>query len=151
MIQKQKLIFGDSTELETLHCIRHTVPQMYLEIKCTGVDTGTLETIFSDEQKTGNITVYTPDGVWLNSYDAYTKLDYMHKDYNVTLQDAVAGRPAIDAVVNNAGETIREAVEAIPAVPAIVADVVTVVLLKQSDVERNIENLNIAMAAMMGV
>lgn len=143
----QKLMFADNTSVEVLDCVRHTVPQMYLEIKVANMEPNTLEATFGATVKTQKLTAFTLDGVWLNSYDNYSKLESIHKDYDVVLQAGIEGRPAIDAD----GNTIQEAVEAIPAVPEVRGDVATIILLPKSDMERSIENLNIAMAALMGV
>lgn len=147
----QKLMFADNTSTLVLDCVRHTVPQMYLEIKIVNMTSAEVETMFCNVAKLQRITAYTPEGIWLSSYDNYCRLESIHKDYDVVLQAGIEGRPAIDAVKDSDGNTIQEAVEAIPAVPEVRGDVATIILLPKSDMEQSIENLNIAMAALMGV
>ena len=114
----------------------------------SGID---LLDMFKAEEQLDTLTLRSDQDVFENQYIKYSKLDTYGIQYDYIVKEAVEGSAA---VLDDEGNTIREE---ILAEPAVVDNLITIRLLKKSDLECKVDSntqlvdaMSVAIAEMIG-
>ncbi len=147
-----KLITVSGTTIPVFNVVRHSaVPAlevMILESQVSGIN---LMDTFKAENQLDILTLRSDQDVFENQYIKYSKLDTYGIQYNYIVKEAVEGSAA---VLDEEGNTIHEE---ILAEPAVVDNLITVRLLKKSELEYRVDSntqlvdaMSVAIAEMIG-
>lgn len=163
----QKLITISGIQIPIYQIMRHpTAPSLEIKIRESelSVSQDALIGILKNSEDLSILTLKTIDGVFMNQYHNYSLMDTYSVKYGYVIQravDAVEGIPAVDAVLDEEGNVIQEAipeVPAVPEVPEIVDNLITVYLLQKSALEIQVESttqlvdaMSVAIANILGV
>ena len=107
--------------------------------------------LFKTESELSTLTLMSDQGILENQYMNYSKLDTYNIQNDYIVKEAIGGWSAI---VDEEGHTVSEEVTA---EPALIDNLITIRLLKKSDLERKVDNnvqlidaMSVALAQIMG-
>lgn len=128
-----------------------SVPALEIQILESQVQEVELLELFKTESELSTLTLMSDQDVFENQYVNYSKLDTYGIKSDFIVKEAVEGQ---EAVLDEDGKTIREAVTS---EPAVIDNLITVKLLKKSDLECKVDNncqlvdaMSVALAQMIG-
>ena len=107
--------------------------------------------LFKTESELSTLTLMSDQGILENQYMNYSKLDTYNIQNDYIVKEAIGGWSAI---VDEEGHTVSEEVTA---APATIDNLITIRLLKKSDLECKVDNngqlidaMSVALAQIMG-
>ena len=127
------------------------VPSLEVQILQSQAQEIDLLKLFKTESELSTLTLMSDQGILENQYMNYSKLDTYNIQNDYIVKEAIGGWSAI---VDEEGHTVSEEVTA---EPALIDNLITIRLLKKSDLERKVDNnvqlidaMSVALAQIMG-
>ena len=127
------------------------VPSLEVQILQSQAQEIDLLKLFKTESELSTLTLMSDQGILENQYMKYSKLDTYNIQNDYIVKEAIGGWSAI---VDEEGHTVSEEVTA---EPALIDNLITIRLLKKSDLERKVDNnvqlidaMSVALAQIMG-
>lgn len=147
-----KLVTTSGISIPVFNVIRRqTVPALEIQILESQANGLKLQEIFKTESELSTLILMSDQNIFENQYMNYAKLDTYGIQYDYMIKEAVTDKVAI---VDESGDLVSEG---IPAEPAVVDNLITVSLLKKSDLECKVDNncqlvdaMSVAIAQIMG-
>ena len=137
---------------DSFNVIRNqNVPSLEVQILQSQAQEIDLLKLFKTESELSTLTLMSDQGILENQYMNYSKLDTYNIQNDYIVKEAIGGWSAI---VDEEGHTVSEEVTA---EPALIDNLITIRLLKKSDLERKVDNnvqlidaMSVALAQIMG-
>ena len=147
-----KLVTTTGISIPVFNVVRYpTVPALEIQILESQVQEIDLLKLFKTESELSTFTLMSDQEILENQYMNYSKLDTYNILNDYIVKEAIEGRSAI---VDEEGHTVSEEVTA---EPALIDNLITIRLLKKSDLERKVDNnvqlidaMSVALAQIMG-
>ena len=147
-----KLVTTTGISIPVFNVVRYpTVPALEIQILESQVQEIDLLKLFKTESELSTLTLMSDQGILENQYMNYSKLDTYNIQNDYIVKEAIGGWSAI---VDEEGHTVSEEVTA---EPALIDNLITIRLLKKSDLERKVDNnvqlidaMSVALAQIMG-
>lgn len=147
-----RLVTMTGISVPVFNVIRNqNVPSLEVQILQSQAQEIDLLKLFKTESELSTLTLMSDQGILENQYMNYSKLDTYNIQNDYIVKEAIEGRSAI---VDEEGHTVSEEVTA---EPALIDNLITIRLLKKSDLERKVDNnvqlidaMSVALAQIMG-
>ena len=147
-----KLVTTTGISIPVFNVVRYpTVPALEIQILESQVQEIDLLKLFKTESELSTLTLMSDQGILENQYMNYSKLDTYNIQNDYIVKEAIGGW---SATVDEEGHTVSEEVTA---EPALIDNLITIRLLKKSDLERKVDNnvqlidaMSVALAQIMG-
>ena len=147
-----KLVTTTGISIPVFNVVRYpTVPALEIQILESQVQEIDLLKLFKTESELSTFTLMSDQEILENQYMNYSKLDTYNIQNDYIAKEAIGGWSAI---VDEEGHTVSEEVTA---EPALIDNLITIRLLKKSDLERKVDNnvqlidaMSVALAQIMG-
>ena len=147
-----KLVTTTGISIPVFNVVRYpAVPALEIQILKSQVQEIDLLKLFKTESELSTLTLMSDQGILENQYMNYSKLDTYNILNDYIVKEAIEGRSAI---VDEEGHTVSEEVTA---APAAIDNLITIRLLKKSDLECKVDNngqlidaMSVALAQIMG-
>lgn len=147
-----KLVTTTGISIPVFNVVRYpTVPALEIQILESQVQEIDLLKLFKTESELSTFTLMSDQEILENQYMNYSKLDTYNIQNDYIVKEAIGGWSAI---VDEEGHTVSEEVTA---EPALIDNLITIRLLKKSDLERKVDNnvqlidaMSVALAQIMG-
>ena len=147
-----RLVTMTGISVPVFNVIRNqNVPSLEVKILQSQAQEIDLLKLFKTESELSTLTLMSDQGILENQYMNYSKLDTYNIQNDYIVKEAIGGWSAI---VDEEGHTVSEEVTA---EPALIDNLITIRLLKKSDLERKVDNnvqlidaMSVALAQIMG-
>ena len=147
-----KLVTTTGISIPVFNVVRYpTVPALEIQILESQVQEIDLLKLFKTESELSTFTLMSDQEILENQYMNYSKLDTYNIQNDYIVKEAIEGQSAI---VDEEGHTVSEEVTA---APARIDNLITIRLLKKSDLECKVDNngqlidaMSVALAQIMG-
>ena len=147
-----RLVTMTGISVPVFNVIRNqNVPSLEVQILQSQAQEIDLLKLFKTESELSTLTLMSDQGILENQYMNYSKLDTYNIQNDYIVKEAIGGWSAI---VDDEGHTVSEEVTA---EPALIDNLITIRLLKKSDLERKVDNnvqlidaMSVALAQIMG-
>ena len=147
-----RLVTMTGISVPVFNVIRNqNVPSLEVQILQSQAQEIDLLKLFKTESELSTLTLISDQGILENQYMNYSKLDTYNIQNDYIVKEAIGGWSAI---VDEEGHTVSEEVTA---EPALIDNLITIRLLKKSDLERKVDNnvqlidaMSVALAQIMG-
>ena len=147
-----RLVTMTGISVPVFNVIRNqNVPSLEVQILESQAQEIDLLKLFKTESELSTLTLMSDQGILENQYMNYSKLDTYNIQNDYIVKEAIGGWSAI---VDEEGHTVSEEVTA---EPALIDNLITIRLLKKSDLERKVDNnvqlidaMSVALAQIMG-
>ena len=147
-----RLVTMTGISVPVFNVIRNqNVPSLEVQILQSQAQEIGLLKLFKTESELSTLTLMSDQGILENQYMNYSKLDTYNIQNDYIVKEAIGGWSAI---VDEEGHTVSEEVTA---EPALIDNLITIRLLKKSDLERKVDNnvqlidaMSVALAQIMG-
>ena len=147
-----KLVTTTGISIPVFNVVRYpTVPALEIQILESQVQEIDLLKLFKTESELSTLTLMSDQEILENQYMNYSKLDTYNIQNDYIVKEAIEGQSAI---VDEEGHTVSEEVTA---APAAIDNLITIRLLKKSDLECKVDNngqlidaMSVALAQIMG-
>ena len=147
-----KLVTTTGISIPVFNVVRYpAVPALEIQILESQVQEIDLLKLFKTESELSTLTLMSDQEILENQYMNYSKLDTYNILNDYIVKEAIEGRSAI---VDEEGHTVSEEVTA---APAAIDNLITIRLLKKSDLECKVDNngqlidaMSVALAQIMG-
>ena len=147
-----KLVTTTGISIPVFNVVRYpAVPALEIQILESQVQEIDLLKLFKTESELSTLTLMSDQEILENQYMNYSKLDTYNILNDYIVKEAIGGWSAI---VDEEGHTVSEEVTA---EPALIDNLITIRLLKKSDLERKVDNnvqlidaMSVALAQIMG-
>ena len=147
-----RLVTMTGISVPVFNVIRNqNVPSLEVQILQSQAQEIDLLNPFKTESELSTLTLMSDQGILENQYMNYSKLDTYNIQNDYIVKEAIGGWSAI---VDEEGHTVSEEVTA---EPALIDNLITIRLLKKSDLERKVDNnvqlidaMSVALAQIMG-
>ena len=147
-----KLVTTTGISIPVFNVVRYpAIPALEIQILKSQVQEIDLLKLFKTESELSTLTLMSDQGILENQYMNYSKLDTYNILNDYIVKEAIEGRSAI---VDEEGHTVSEEVTA---EPALIDNLITIRLLKKSDLECKVDNngqlidaMSVALAQIMG-
>jgi len=147
-----RLVTMTGISVPVFNVIRNqNVPSLEVQILQSQAQEIDLLKLFKTESELSTLTLMSDQGILENQYMNYSKLDTYNIQNDYIAKEAIGGWSAI---VDEEGHTVSEEVTA---EPALIDNLITIRLLKKSDLERKVDNnvqlidaMSVALAQIMG-
>ena len=147
-----RLVTMTGISVPVFNVIRNqNVPSLEVQILQSQAQEIDLLKLFKTESELSTLTLMSDQGILENQYMNYSKLDTYNIQNDYIVKEAIEGRSAI---VDEEGHTVSEEVTA---APAAIDNLITIRLLKKSDLECKVDNnvqlidaMSVALAQIMG-
>ena len=147
-----RLVTMTGISVPVFNVIRNqNVPSLEVQILQSQAQEIDLLKLFKTESELFTLTLMSDQGILENQYMNYSKLDTYNIQNDYIVKEAIGGWSAI---VDEEGHTVSEEVTA---EPALIDNLITIRLLKKSDLERKVDNnvqlidaMSVALAQIMG-
>ena len=147
-----KLVTTTGISIPVFNVVRYpAVPALEIQILESQVQEIDLLKLFKTESELSTLTLMSDQEILENQYMNYSKLDTYNILNDYIVKEAIEGRSAI---VDEEGHTVSEEVTA---APATIDNLITIRLLKKSDLECKVDNngqlidaMSVALAQIMG-
>lgn len=147
-----RLVTMTGISVPVFNVIRNqNVPSLEVQILQSQAQEIDLLKLFKTESELSTLTLMSDQGILENQYINYSKLDTYNIQNDYIVKEAIGGWSAI---VDEEGHTVSEEVTA---EPALIDNLITIRLLKKSDLERKVDNnvqlidaMSVALAQIMG-
>ena len=147
-----RLVTMTGISVPVFNVIRNqNVPSLEVQILQSQAQEIDLLKLFKTESELSTLTLMSDQGILENQYMNYSKLDTYNIQNDYIVKEAIVGWSAI---VDEEGHTVSEEVTA---EPALIDNLITIRLLKKSDLERKVDNnvqlidaMSVALAQIMG-
>ena len=147
-----KLVTTTGISIPVFNVVRYpAVPALEIQILKSQVQEIDLLKLFKTESELSTLTLMSDQGILENQYMNYSKLDTYNIQNDYIVKEAIGGWSAI---VDEEGHTVSEEVTA---APAAIDNLITIRLLKKSDLECKVDNnvqlidaMSVALAQIMG-
>ena len=147
-----RLVTMTGISVPVFNVIRNqNVPSLEVQILQSQAQEIDLLKLFKTESELSTLTLMSDQGILENQYMNYSKLDTYNIQNDYIVKEAIGGWSAI---VDEEGHTVSEEVTA---EPALIDNLITIRLLKKSDLERKVDNnvqlidaMSVALAQIMG-
>lgn len=147
-----KLVTTTGISIPVFNVVRYpAVPALEIQILESQVQEIDLLKLFKTESELSTLTLMSDQEILENQYMNYSKLDTYNIQNDYIVKEAIGGWSAI---VDEEGHTVSEEVTA---EPALIDNLITIRLLKKSDLERKVDNnvqlidaMSVALAQIMG-
>ena len=147
-----RLVTMTGISVPVFNVIRNqNVPSLEVQILQSQAQEIDLLKLFKTESELSTLTLMSDQGILENQYMNYSKLDTYNIQNDYIDKEAIGGWSAI---VDEEGHTVSEEVTA---EPALIDNLITIRLLKKSDLERKVDNnvqlidaMSVALAQIMG-
>ena len=147
-----KLVTTTGISIPVFNVVRYpAVPALEIQILESQVQEIDLLKLFKTESELSTLTLMSDQEILENQYMNYSKLDTYNILNDYIVKEAIEGRSAI---VDEEGHTVSEEVTA---EPALIDNLITIRLLKKSDLECKVDNngklidaMSVALAQIMG-
>ena len=147
-----KLVTTTGISIPVFNVVRYpTVPALEIQILESQVQEIDLLKLFKTESELSTFTLMSDQEILENQYMNYSKLDTYNIQNDYIVKEAIEGQSAI---VDEEGHTVLEEVTA---APATIDNLITIRLLKKSDLECKVDNngqlidaMSVALAQIMG-
>ena len=147
-----RLVTMTGISVPVFNVIRNqNVPSLEVQILQSQAQEIDLLKLFKTESQLSTLTLMSDQGILENQYMNYSKLDTYNIQNDYIVKEAIGGWSAI---VDEEGHTVSEEVTA---EPALIDNLITIRLLKKSDLERKVDNnvqlidaMSVALAQIMG-
>ena len=147
-----RLVTMTGISVPVFNVIRNqNVPSLEVQILQSQAQEIDLLKLFKTESELSTLTLMSDQGILENQYMNYSKLDTYNIQNDYIVKEAIGGWSAI---VDEEGHTVSEEVTA---EPALIDNLITIRLLKKSDLGRNVDNnmqwidaMSVALAQIMG-
>ena len=147
-----RLVTMTGISVPVFNVIRNqNVPSLEVQILQSQAQEIDLLKLFKTESELTTLTLMSDQGILENQYMNYSKLDTYNIQNDYIVKEAIGGWSAI---VDEEGHTVSEEVTA---EPALIDNLITIRLLKKSDLERKVDNnvqlidaMSVALAQIMG-
>ena len=147
-----KLVTTTGISIPVFNVVRYpAVPALEIQILKSQVQEIDLLKLFKTESELSTLTLMSDQGILENQYMNYSKLDTYNIQNDYIVKEAIEGQSAI---VDEEGHTVSEEVTA---APAAIDNLITIRLLKKSDLECKVDNngqlidaMSVALAQIMG-
>ena len=147
-----KLVTTTGISIPVFNVVRYpAVPALEIQILKSQVQEIDLLKLFKTESELSTLTLMSDQGILENQYMNYSKLDTYNIQNDYIVKEAIGGWSAI---VDEEGHTVSEEVTA---EPALIDNLITIRLLKKSDLECKVDNngqlidaMSVALAQIMG-
>lgn len=147
-----KLLTVSGACIPVFNVMRHeTVPSLEIQILESQVNEMDLVEIFQAEEQLSILSLRSDQDILENQYMNYSKLDTYGIQYDYKVKDAVEGQAAL---YDDEGNVVREE---ILEEPEVIDNLITIILLKKSDLECKVDNnsqlvdaMSVAIAQMIG-
>lgn len=147
-----RLVTMTGISVPVFNVIRNqNVPSLEVQILQSQAQEIDLLKLFKTESELSILTLMSDQGILENQYMNYSKLDTYNIQNDYIVKEAIGGWSAI---VDEEGHTVSEEVTA---EPALIDNLITIRLLKKSDLERKVDNnvqlidaMSVALAQIMG-
>jgi len=124
------------------------------ELESKGIN---IEELLHDPEETIELKTHNGEGMLLNTYYGYNKLDEMNHKYDYIVSPYIPAIEAIEEQVDEEGNIIVPAAAATEEVPEVKDTLITATLLKRNEYElklddtsKTVDAMAVAMAEMMG-
>ena len=147
-----RLVTMTGISVPVFNVIRNqNVPSLEVQILQSQAQEIDLLKLFKTESELSTFTLMSDQEILENQYMNYSKLDTYNIQNDYIVKEAIGGWSAI---VDEEGHTVSEEVTA---EPALIDNLITIRLLKKSDLERKVDNnvqlidaMSVALAQIMG-
>ena len=147
-----RLVTMTGISVPVFNVIRNqNVPSLEVQILQSQAQEIDLLKLFKTESELSTLTLMSDQGILENQYMNYSKLDTYNIQNDYIVKEAIGGWSAI---VDEEGHTVSEEVTA---ETALIDNLITIRLLKKSDLERKVDNnvqlidaMSVALAQIMG-
>lgn len=147
-----RLVTMTGISVPVFNVIRNqNVPSLEVQILQSQAQEIDLLKLFKTESELSTLTLMSDQEILENQYMNYSKLDTYNIQNDYIVKEAIGGWSAI---VDEEGHTVSEEVTA---EPALIDNLITIRLLKKSDLERKVDNnvqlidaMSVALAQIMG-
>ena len=147
-----KLVTTTGISIPVFNVVRYpAVPALEIQILESQVQEIDLLKLFKTESELSTLTLMSDQEILENQYMNYSKLDTYNIQNDYIVKEAIEGQSAI---VDEEGHTVSEEVTA---EPALIDNLITIRLLKKSDLECKVDNngklidaMSVALAQIMG-
>ena len=147
-----RLVTMTGISVPVFNVIRNqNVPSLEVQILQSQAQEIDLLKLFKTESELSTLTLMSDQGILENQYMNYSKLDTYNIQNDYIVKEAIGGWSAI---VDEEGHTVSEEVTA---APAAIDNLITIRLLKKSDLECKVDNngqlidaMSVALAQIMG-
>ena len=147
-----KLVTTTGISIPVFNVVRYpAVPALEIQILESQVQEIDLLKLFKTESELSTLTLMSDQEILENQYMNYSKLDTYNIQNDYIVKEAIEGQSAI---VDEEGHTVLEEVTA---APATIDNLITIRLLKKSDLECKVDNngqlidaMSVALAQIMG-
>ncbi|MBE7724523.1 MAG: hypothetical protein E7244_08865 [Enterocloster citroniae] len=147
-----RLVTMTGISVPVFNVIRNqNVPSLEVQILQSQAQEIDLLKLFKTESELSTLTLMSDQGILENQYMNYSKLDTYNIQNDYIVKEAIGGWSAI---VDEEGHTVSEEVTA---EPALIDNLITIRLLKKSDLERKVDNnvqlidaMSVALAQIIG-
>jgi len=147
-----RLVTMTGISVPVFNVIRNqNVPSLEVQILQSQAQEIDLLKLFKTESELSTLTLMSDQGILENQYMNYSKLDTYNIQNDYIAKEAIGGWSAI---VDEEGHAVSEEVTA---EPALIDNLITIRLLKKSDLERKVDNnvqlidaMSVALAQIMG-
>ena len=147
-----RLVTMTGISVPVFNVIRNqNVPSLEVQILQSQAQEIDLLKLFKTESELSTLTLMSDQGILEDQYMNYSKLDTYNIQNDYIVKEAIGGWSAI---VDEEGHTVSEEVTA---EPALIDNLITIRLLKKSDLERKVDNnvqlidaMSVALAQIMG-
>ena len=147
-----RLVTMTGISVPVFNVIRNqNVPSLEVQILQSQAQEIDLLKLFKTESELSTLTLMSDQGILENQYMNDSKLDTYNIQNDYIVKEAIGGWSAI---VDEEGHTVSEEVTA---EPALIDNLITIRLLKKSDLERKVDNnvqlidaMSVALAQIMG-
>lgn len=147
-----RLVTMTGISVPVFNVIRNqNVPSLEVQILQSQAQEIDLLKLFKTESELSTLTLMSDQGILENQYMNYSKLDTYNIQNDYIVKEAIGG---CSAIVDEEGHTVSEEVTA---EPALIDNLITIRLLKKSDLERKVDNnvqlidaMSVALAQIMG-
>ena len=147
-----RLVTMTGISVPVFNVIRNqNVPSLEVQILQSQAQEIDLLKLFKTESELSTLTLMSDQGIIENQYINYSKLDTYNIQNDYIVKEAIGGWSAI---VDEEGHTVSEEVTA---EPALIDNLITIRLLKKSDLERKVDNnvqlidaMSVALAQIIG-
>ena len=130
-----RLVTMTGISVPVFNVIRNqNVPSLEVQILQSQAQEIDLLKLFKTESELSTLTLMSDQGILENQYMNYSKLDTYNIQNDYIVKEAIGGWSAI---VDEEGHTVSEEVTA---EPALIDNLITIRLLKKSDLERKVDN-----------
>ena len=147
-----RLVTMTGISVPVFNVIRNqNVPSLEVQILQSQAQEIDLLKLFKTESELSTLTLMSDQGILENQYMNYSKLDTYNIQNDYIVKEAIGGWSAI---VDEEGHTVSEEVTT---EPALIDNLITIRLLKKSDLERKVDNnvqlidaMSVALAQIIG-